>query len=102
MREQPLPDRLQSSHAYEYDLGLFDHDPLLVVNARPTTAVPLMVGDVRICGTPGGGDPRRVAGVPLTYAETGQPRDRTPLHDAGSAVIRLLRERSALHAGCLR
>jgi hypothetical protein len=102
MREQFPPERLQSSHAYEYALGLFIHDPVLVANVCPSLAVPVTTGPARSLGaSAGGGAIRLVAGVPLAYAETGQPRMRTPFHDPGNPLIRRFRERWLRHDACI-
>ena len=50
---QPAPDALQSSHAYAYPVGLPDHDPLLVDNVSPCTAVPLTAGAPEFTGAAG-------------------------------------------------
>jgi len=74
---------------------------LLVVNLCPSLAVPLTIGAARSWGA-SGDEPTLVAGVPLTYADTGQPRARTPLHDPGNPLIRPFRERWLKHDARLR
>ena len=57
---QPAPELLQSCHAYEYDVGLFDHDPFVVDNVSPCCAVPLTTGTAEFDGA-AGADPLTTA-----------------------------------------
>ena len=73
---------------------------MLVVNVCPSLAEPLTTGADSSLGASaggGGGGTTLVAGVPLTYADTGQPCMRTPRHDRGNPLIRRFRERWLRH-----
>src|SRR5581483_8094983 len=85
----------QSCHWYAYELGLFDHEPVLALNVCPCRAMPLIAGGVTLTGGSVGtllvwvepvvGVPT-VVWAPRTYAEMKQPRDRwAPLPQSGRA-----------------
>jgi hypothetical protein len=54
MFEHALPDVSQSCHRYEYDDGLFVHDPLEVESVCPSVACPVTVGGAEADGGGGG------------------------------------------------
>lgn len=81
---------------------MFIHAPVLVVSVRPSLAEPLTTGADSILGASGGGVPTGLAGVPLTYADTGQPCMRTPRQDPGNPFIRRFRERWLRHDAWFR
>src|SRR5450755_561335 len=61
MAPQPVPERLQSSHRYEYPVGLLSQRPVDAVSTWPWAAVPEMLGGVTLAGG-GAADPITVGG----------------------------------------
>lgn len=69
MGAQAAPDGLHRCQAYLYEVGLFDHVPLVAVKVTPTFTVPLTVGTAVLTGA----DPAATVGDTPATADTSKP-----------------------------